>query len=260
MLKSSICKQEDIESENFKSWSRLWGWNEPLFYHRKNWEWSFICQALYERDKLGRDLKGCGFAVGKEPLSSVFTSMNSFITASDAPSENTQSKNWLETNQFSNRKDDVYFDGICEKSIFDSRVLFEEIDMNNIPIKDNEFDFIWSSCSIEHLGSLRNGIDFVLNSLSYLKPGGVAVHTTEFNVSSNDGTLDSDSVVLYRKKDIENLALILKNHNCKVELDFSLGKKERDFEVSLPPFLEPHLRLNLNGYEATSFGLIIEKL
>ena len=51
--------------------------------------------------------------------------------------------------------------------------------MRDLPDDLGSFDFIWSSCSFEHLGSLGEGERFVLEALRFLKPGGVAVHTTE---------------------------------------------------------------------------------
>ena len=46
----------------------------------------------------------------------------------------------------------------------------------------------------------------MLDSLRFLRPGGIAIHTTEFNVSSNDNTVADGDTVIYRKRDIEDLA------------------------------------------------------
>ncbi len=80
--------------------------------------------------------------------------------------------------------------------------------MNDIPGDLEGFDFNWSSCSFEHLGSIEKGINFLMNQLKTLKPGGWAVHTTEFNVSSDDKTIESGDTVVYRKKDIEKAVAI----------------------------------------------------
>jgi hypothetical protein len=85
-------------------------------------------------------------------------------------------------------------------------VNFRPVDMRDLRLPwDETFDFLWSSCSLEHLGSLEAGMDFVKQSTDLLKPGGVAVYTTEFNVSSNDETLTSGPLVVYRKRDVEKL-------------------------------------------------------
>ena len=77
-----------------------------------------------------------------------------------------------------------------ERSAFDSRVQFQPADMRTLEGLTGKYDFVWSSCALEHLGTLQAGIDFVVKSASMLKPGGVAVHTTEFNVGSNTGTIE----------------------------------------------------------------------
>src|SRR5438045_9280230 len=86
------------------------------------------------------------------------------------------------------------------------------------------FDFCWSLCAMEHFGSLEAGARFVERSLQCLRPGGVAVHTTEMNISSDDRTLVDGPTVLYRKRDIESLAAGLEEvgHNVAA-LDFDVG-------------------------------------
>ena len=133
--------------------------------------------------------------------------------------------------------------------------------MNDIPSDLRGYDFNWSSCSFEHLGSIKKGIKFLKNQLSTLKPGGWAVHTTEFNISSNDRTLDSGDTVIFRAKDLEGLAKELRRAgHFMEELDFSLGGLPEDFEVDVFPHTENvHLKLQLNEFVVTSIGLIIQK-
>jgi hypothetical protein len=71
-------------------------------------------------------------------------------------------------------------------------------------IEHGAYDFLWSSCALEHLGSLDAGLDFVVNAMDLLKPGGTAIHTTEFNLSSDDETLTSGPCVIYRRRDIDD--------------------------------------------------------
>ena len=85
------------------------------------------------------------------------------------------------------------------------RVSYRNVDMNNIPDDIVGYDFCWSTCAFEHLGSLYHGIEFVKNSLKTLKPGGIAVHTTEFNLYSDDWTYETEGCSMYRKCDIEYL-------------------------------------------------------
>ena len=94
-----------------------------------------------------------------------------------------------------------------------------------------------------------------------LKPGGVAVHTTEFNLSSNDDTLEAGGTVIYRRRDVEALVDRLRARGHHVEpLDLDPGTGLLDRHVDVPPYLdEPHLRLRLERYTCTSVGLIVTR-
>lgn len=260
-LTSSVCNQTQLESRVFQNWARQI--KEPTnFMHRKVWEFAYIIQALHERKMLRRRKRGLGFAVGKEPLSALFAKHGCAIVATDLDFNEADhsNSNWVNTNQHAARIDDINEKGICDRDLFLKRVNFRPVDMNNIPIDLNGFDFCWSSCAFEHLGSIQQGKEFIYNMMDCLKPGGVAVHTTEFNVSSNTDTVDNHHDVLFRKCDIEDMADKLRKDGHVIELDFSLGDREADVFVDSPPFKhDPHLRFQYGEYVSTSIGLIIQK-
>ena len=88
--------------------------------------------------------------------------------------------------------------------------------------------------------------------LKVLRPGGVAVHTTEFNASSNMLTITQGDSVIYRKRDILEIARWMLHEGHKIaELDFSLGNQEGDRFIDTPPYFRPpakyHIRLWLPG-------------
>lgn len=72
-------------------------------------------------------------------------------------------------------------------------------------LRSESFDFVWSLCAVEHVGSIAAGQSFVLNSLSLLKPGGVAIHTVEFNLASNTITKQRIDESVWRMQDIERV-------------------------------------------------------
>ena len=115
--------------------------------------------------------------------------------------------------------------------------------MNNIPSDLRNFDFTWSSCAFEHLGSLEHGLRFVLRQMGCLKPGGFAVHTTEYNVSSNRETVDETQTALFRRQDIERLVSDLRDDNHVIDVDFTTGRTPADLHVDEPPFTETHLKM-----------------
>jgi len=133
--------------------------------------------------------------------------------------------------------------------------------MTDLPVGElGPFDFVWSSCAFEHLGSLERGLDFVVNAMQFLRPGGLAVHTTEFNVGSNDDTVADGGTVIYRRRDLETLASRFRADGHEVRLTFDLGDLPNDYAADIPPHAhDPHLKLHLMGFTTTSYGLIVRR-
>ena len=133
--------------------------------------------------------------------------------------------------------------------------------MSDIPSDLDGLDFWWSCCALEHLGSLDAGIRFVERSLDTLRPGGWAVHTTEFNMSSNAATIESGPTVLYRQCDLKRLIENLQNDGNQIaQLDLTPGDQILDGFVDLAPYelWEPHLKLASEGYTCTSVAIIVQ--
>ncbi len=258
--KSELCKAVDFQSDWYRKWSAKIR-EEPRM-HRKQWEYNYILQALYERGCLKKGHRGLGFAVGTEPLPAVMAGYGCEIVATDLDYEIGRSLGWDSGAQLCHGLNSLNQRGICAEDVFLKKVKFRPVDMNAIPADLNGFDFNWSSCSFEHLGSIRRGVDFLRNQLDTLKPGGWAVHTTEYNISSENETIAEDrNTVIFRRSDISAFVDWAKEEGHYVEpLDFSLGNRPEDFSVDLPPYKpEPHIRLLLSGYVVTSIGLIIRK-
>lgn len=257
LLKSCPCTQAQLESEALQQWvPRL---KEKPALHRKLWEYCYICQALSERDMLRPGRRGLGFAVGREPLSSLFASLGCEIVATDLSAEAGQKSGWAMFQQHAVGLEAINERGICPPELFRQRVSFRPVDMRYIPSDLRDFDFVWSSCSFEHLGSLRQGADFIYAMTRCLKPGGVAVHTTEFNVLSNTHTRDHTGSNVYRRRDLEEMARRLRRDGHQIELDFDLGDQPADWQIGRPPYAQlPQLKLQFEDCLCTSYGLIIE--
>jgi hypothetical protein len=258
--RSALCKQADFALDAYRFWSsalRL-----PPTLHRKHWEFFYISQALYERGCLARTRKGLGFGVGREQLPALFATFGCEIVATDQEQECAIETGWKQAGQHASGLPALERLDICPADLFKERVSFEVVDMNHIPQNlDQRFDFCWSACCFEHLGSLKHGLAFVLNSIKTLKVGGVAVHTTEFNLSSNLETLESANLSIYRRSDIESLVKRVEDAGHHVEpLDLDPGTTLVDAYVDLPPYRnEPHLRIRIADYDCTSVGLIITR-
>jgi 2-polyprenyl-3-methyl-5-hydroxy-6-metoxy-1,4-benzoquinol methylase len=255
---SQLCTQAQIDSSEYGYWCERF--HNTRRYHRKQWEFCYILQALLEAGMLSPGKRGLGFGVGREPLAAVIANRGCTVVATDMDTEAAAAKGWTADNQHAANLASLNEQGICDPDRFAARVTFRGVDMNRIPADLADFDFIWSSCALEHLGSLEHGLRFVHHSLDCLKPGGVAVHTTEFNLFSDDRTIESANLSIYRRSDIERLARELRRQGHQIELNLTIGSGPIDKLVGEPPYTQdPNLRLNLGGFICTSLGLLIRK-
>lgn len=234
--------------------------HEPVNLHRKLWEYAVIAQVYKERiDNGGLVL---GFGVGKEPLASWFAAQSANVTATDLPGSN---PDWDNTNQHATRKQDLYKDSIINQSDFDRLVSFRPVDMNSIPadLLKGQFDMTYSCGSFEHIGGLKAGIDFFCNQMQCLKPGGIAVHTTEYNYDSNDDTINADNLCLYRHRDLISLRDCLAYQDDKLwTLDLSIPHPEDpDLYIDEPPYraYPYHLNIRIGNHVTTSIVLIAQR-
>ena len=256
---SVMCRQDSFLEPYFSFWVREL--KEGLRYHRKLWEFVFICQVLQERDMLREGREGLGFGVGIERLSAYFASRGCRILGTDMDTEGAIAAGWSDTAQHARGKQALSQPAICDPEVFERLVDFRTVDMNAVPADLIDFDFCWSACALEHLGSIDLGLAFIERSLETLKPGGIAVHTTEFNVSSNDETLADGGTVLFRRRDMEALTrrLEAKGH-AVVPFDFDPGYDPVDRYIDVAPYMEaPHLKLESAGYVTTSIGIIVRR-
>jgi len=239
----------------------------PLVLHRKLWEFAVITQVY--RDRIAGGGRVLGFGCGIEPLPAYFAGQCASVVATDYTSDA-----WRSANQQSRSRDDLPYVGVCDREQMAYQVEFREVDMRDIPIdlRSGEFDFVWSSSSMEHLGSLQAGIDFVCSAMECLRAGGVAVHTTEFayesRASTKFKTLESTDLSLYRGLDLVTLGVRLENQgdrylspdNWTLKLADADGSHPADSYVDHYPYNGSpegwHLNLDIAGWKSTSVALV----
>jgi SAM-dependent methyltransferase len=267
-LDSLICNSSDWRS----SWLPYWAAQihmQPAL-HRKIWEFAFIAQALHARDMLRPERRGLGFGCGREPLASVFAARGCSVVATDLAPDDRRARGWNDDEQHAGSLENVWVPALCPEQIAIRNLEFRPADMNDVPADlYGHFDFCWSSCALEHLGSIENGLRFIRHAARCLKPGGVAVHTTELNLDPGR-TLDHHPTVLFRSSDFHRLAVDLACENVSVrpiaERD---GDPFLDGYIDTPPYPHPasvgstlnmlHLRLVVASFRTTSIGLVMTK-
>lgn len=93
MLGSCVARQAHFRSDWYVEWAPALGWANPIdlvgkpYLSRKAWEFAAISQVLSERDMLRPGRRGCGFAVGTEPLASAYAARGAEIVATDLGAE-----------------------------------------------------------------------------------------------------------------------------------------------------------------------------
>lgn len=263
--------QEDLESE----WAAHWcgELKTPVLFHRKLWELAYVLQAIFENGHMRAGARGLGFGCGVEPLPSYLAAHGVAVTMTDLPAAEAEAAGWAMTNQHAAHLAMAYHPHLVSADQFDHHVSLRQVDMNAIPTDLVDYDFCWSICALEHLGSIANGLRFIENSLSTLRPGGLSVHTTEYNINSEGPTIDNWPTVLFQQRHMEELAQRLRAQGHEVaELNYFLGDRPLDRFIDLPPYHhdlpaglaewlgEPyHLKVAVDGFAATCFGLIVRK-
>jgi hypothetical protein len=254
-LPSGICSQRWCEGPTYRRWCAAF--REPVRYQRKQWEKVFVARALEVHGLLAPGKRGLAFGVGSETLPAIFADRGCAILATDQGLESARKSGW--SNEHARALERLNEGGFCDPRLFAERVRMRDVDMNAIPSDLRDFDFCWSCCALEHLGSIEHGLRFVENSVACLRPGGVAAHTLEFNLDSDDATIADGPTVLFRRRDIEALVRRLEAAGHRVlPVDWSTGDAILDDYVDTPPFHEScHLRLRIAGYRCTSLGLVV---
>jgi hypothetical protein len=271
-LQSKASTQADLESD----WAAYWcaELKTPRIFHRKLWEFAFVLQALWERGMIRADKHGLGFGCGHEPIPSYLASKGVQLTVTDMAPEEAKSKGWMNTNQHTTTIDTAFMPQLVDRATFDRNVALRYVNMNAIPDDLTGYDFCWSICALEHLGSVAAGLAFIRNSLATLRPGGMAIHTTEFNFLDENQTIDNWPTVLFQRRHFTQLAKQLRQAGHDIsELDFRVGDKPLDKFIDVPPFAHDwpqtiapewadsprHLKVSIDGFACTCFGLIIRK-
>jgi hypothetical protein len=234
----------------------------PPRWQRKQWEFVFIMQHLLASGLVGPGRRGLVFGVGRERLPALFARLGAQIVATDAPQEVARQSKWAGRGEHASSLSAIHHPDLVEQAVFDSRVSYQPCDMKDIAPNLTGFDFNWSSCCFEHLGSLEAGLEFVVNAVEKtLCVGGLAVHTTEFNLTSNSDTLTRGPTVLYRRRDLEELIERLRARGHTVA-PFSIAPDVHccDGFVDMPPFSsDVHLKLLVSAYVCTSAGIVVRR-
>lgn len=242
---------------------------QPPPVHRKLWEHAVVLH-VYRTLQAVRQLpvrpRVLGFGVGQEPLPSWFAAHGASVIATDKPAD-TSNPAWAATGQHAASVADLPRLSYVSEEEMAAAVTFAGVDMADLPLGligsplRVGFDLIWSCGSFEHIGGAEASLGFFARAMAALRPGGVAVHTTEYEYSHAPGlaVLDTPDLVLFRDEHISSLADRLSAQgDALLPLDAAPGGEPADLYVDRPPYIHnPHLCVEVcGGRLTTSIALI----
>lgn len=239
---------------------------EGNLFHRKHWEWVFIHATAERLGLLAPGRSALGFGVGTEPLVPAFAAAGMTVIATDQPAGTAGA--WADTGQHSSSVEHLQRPSVCEPELLRERVSFRPVDMTSLHDDLGSHDLVWSSCCFEHLGSADAGFEFVRDAMRNVAPGGVAIHTTEFDLTRRKPLKESGSVAagdyvcFYRRRDLARLVSALRADGFVVDVDWRLSRRHpMERKVDRPPYShDPHMRVAVDDRVITSVGLVIQRL
>lgn len=226
---------------------------------RYQWEMAYIAHVISIYKLCTQGKHGMVWTIEKEILVSYFASKGCQITVFDMNTKNNFEKDAIKTNEYNARKYQLWHKTLLDQKTFNKRVTYRTADIKYIPldrIGQPMFDFIWSMYIIEHAGSITLGIHFIIDAMTMVKPGGIAIHMIQFTRSSLNDTLQQSPTVHWQEDDILRLRqdLLLLGY-IVFPIDWKAGEFVMDKEVKS----DDHNNLLLNPLVMTGFCIIIKK-
>jgi hypothetical protein len=227
---------------------------------RKLWEFAAVLQAFYEAGVLTPGARMLGLGVGDEPIPSYLASLGLDVVATDLPGVTDRERVWRQS--------------MLEGDAFDRRVEVSDVDIRRLDDPTlRGFDGLWSCSVVNALASADAAAEAIVAAMDTLKPGGVAVHATEF-AFADDQPPQTPGSLFFPRRFFQSLADGLNGRGHQVApVSFDLGQDALDGYVDLEPYTAegaetfedlwreglgcPHLKVMSGGVLTTSFALVI---
>jgi SAM-dependent methyltransferase len=244
-----LCYVEDWEnSEIKKALTELQKLSSEGFIHRKDWEWALGIIAMRRFGKLNEKSTAIGVGAGTEPVPFYLANMVKHVYATDLYGQNDGWKRAAPSDFPENPKKYAPF------PYKEDALTVMRMDGTNLEFPSESFDIAFSFSSIEHFGGGGRNHSGALRSLReierVLKPGGLAVITTEYIINDkehpeffNKRTIYSDLIdKLERLKLVEPLDLKITTKTLDTVIDFftidsNWDKLDNDYKKTHPVIL-----------------------
>lgn len=258
-IESQACSARQVMHPAYSEWAALLG--ELPRFHRKQWEHITILEVARQAGLVAPGGSALGFGVGSEPVPAALASLGLSVLATDQPRVN--AGHWTRRGEHADSLEPLSKPTIIHPARFRKLVQFRSVDMNDLPEDLGTHDLVWSACAIEHLGSPEQGLHFVRQSLRLLRPGGLAVHTTELDLTPGESTIDYGNCALYRPLDLQRFQQDVVAMGYAMTVNPYVPLEHPADRLIAPPMSvgkeSVHLKLALYDSITTSFVLVIRR-
>ena len=171
---SKLCDATDWFDPAFERIIRAELEEEPRF-HRKQWEFVQIFRTLESLGFLNGQSRGLSMGGGEERLLYAVARRAGHLTVTDLCESDSA---WAGA-----RTDDPdrSLKAAAPFAVDPSCLTARRMDMRTLEFDDASFDFCYSSCAIEHIGTYHDFLEHLQEVRRVLKDDGVYVLTTEFH-------------------------------------------------------------------------------
>ena len=222
---------------------------------RRQWTFAYILQVLRQYGMLEPGACGVGFGVSDEPLPAFLAKTGVSAVAPHRVRQHDGPAGGLGTPLDRRRAP-----AMIDDAAFDQLVSFHPADPGAIPRELVNFDFTWSTDAASRLGSIAAGLGFLRNSIRCLRPGGLAVHVFDFDLSHRGSIIETPAISLLRRNDVEQIALDLISRGHEVaQIKVEAGRLPWRQHVDLPGGSPAEILDATAGIPNTAFGIVVRR-
>jgi hypothetical protein len=220
---------------------------------RSAWEQVWVAAVLATEGMIAPGRRLLAIEAGRERIAALVASRGADVVAT-GPAMPTPADAEL-------RRTQMFYPEVVHIEEFDRRVGVTALDPTALfTLPPGSFDACWSFGMPSRLGSVDAALAFFEASLGPLRPGGIALHCFDFNLTSDARTWDLPDLVILRRRDIETLARHLHEGGHRLlPLNTHPGADPADEQVTTEPGSTPGHRQRHGFVVSTSFGLAIRK-
>ena len=181
MKLNKLCNLEDWQIPELRAAMRLLEPDLALHYpefpgnreHRKSWEWAHMMVGLESLDALPPDGMALGVGAGHEPPLFELTNRMRWVFATDIYGTGDFTEFEAQPSMLS--EPDRFARGPYNRN----RLVVEHMNACDLRFEEATFDVVFCLSSIEHFGGVEGAQKGLAEMARVLKPGGIAVITTE---------------------------------------------------------------------------------